>query len=39
MKVDDYEIENFISKGAFSEVYLANKKDDLRKYAVKKISR
>ena len=36
MKLDNYELESLLAKGAFSEIYLANKKDDPQKYAIKK---
>ena len=36
MKLDNYELESLLAKGAFSEIYLANKKDDSQKYAIKK---
>ena len=39
MKLEDYEIEKFIGKGAFWEVYLTKKEGDSKKYATRKIDR
>ena len=39
MKLEDYELEKCLGKGAFGEVYLTSKKDDSKKYATKKLDR
>ena len=39
MKLEDYELDKFLGKGAFGEVYLTTKKGDPKKYATKKIDR
>lgn len=36
MKLEDYELDKFLGKGAFGEVYLTTKKGDPKKYATKK---
>ena len=35
-KIDEYELEKFLGKGAFGEVYLTSKAGDPKKYATKK---
>ena len=39
MKLENYELEKCLGKGAFGEVYLTSKKDDPKKYATKKMDR
>ena len=39
MKLEDYELEKCLGKGAFGEVYLTSKKGDSKKYATKKLDR
>ena len=39
MKLENYELEKCIGKGAFGEVYLTSKKGDSKKYATKKLDR
>ena len=39
MKLENYELEKCIRKGAFGEVYLTSKKDAPKKYATKRINR
>jgi len=39
MKLEDYELEKCLGKGAFGEVYLTSKKGDSKKYATKKMDR
>ena len=39
MKIDNYELETCLGKGAFGEVYLTSKKGDSKKYATKKLDR
>jgi calcium-dependent protein kinase len=39
MKLEDYEFDKFLGKGAFGEVYLTTKKGDPNKYATKKMDR
>jgi len=38
-KIDEYELEKFLGKGAFGEVYLTSKAGDPKKYATKKMDR
>ena len=39
MKLENYELEKCLGKGAFGEVYLTSKKGDSKKYATKKLDR
>ena len=39
MKIDNYELETCLGKGAFGEVYLTTRKGDPKKYATKKLDR
>ena len=39
MKLDDYELEKCLGKGAFGEVYLTSKKGTSKKFATKKMDR
>ena len=39
MKLENYELDKFLGKGAFGEVYLTTKKGDSKKYATKKLDR
>ena len=39
MKLEDYELEKCLGKGAFGEVYLTSKKGDSKKYTTKKLDR
>ena len=38
-KIDDYELEKCLGKGAFGEVYLTSRAGDTKKYATKKMDR
>ena len=38
-KIDEYELEKFLGKGAFGEVYLTSRAGDPKKYATKKMDR
>ena len=39
MKIDNYDLETCLGKGAFGEVYLTSRKGDPKKYATKKLDR
>ena len=39
MKLENYELDKFLGKGAFGEVYLTTKKGESKKFATKKLDR